>query len=781
MSTSNRGFPSFTGDVPFARKRILVQGAVQGIGFRPFVYRLARELELAGQVCNSPEGVVIDAEGNPANLKRLLERLDTERPPLCRIDRVVTVDLFPAGFSEFVIGPSDPEGDKVTCVLPDIAVCEECLREMRDPKDRRYRYPFTNCTHCGPRFSIVESLPYDRPNTSMKRFSMCAQCRDEYEDPANRRFHAQPIACPRCGPRLMLWDASGNERAAHHEAVQAAAAWIRDGRIVAVKGLGGFHLVVDARNAGAIDTLRRRKHREEKPFALMYPNLESVRGDCQVSQLESELLLSPEAPIVLLRRRNDSRHVADNVAPTSPTLGAMLPYTPLHHLLLEELGFPIVATSGNLSEEPICIDETEALVRLKGIADGYLVHDRPIVRHVDDSIARVVGGREMVLRRARGYAPLPIIYGGDGPAVTAFGGHLKNTVAVSKGSRVFLSQHIGDLETTRAFEAFVRASTDLETLYDASPVCVACDLHDDYLSTKHAPSRLLPVVRVQHHYAHALACMAEHQIEGPVLAVSWDGTGLGADGTIWGGEFLIADRSEFVRAAHLRPFPLPGGEQAVKEPRRSALAILMAVYGNLEEMGFVPTVRAFTGTELRTLRTMVDRNVNAPLTSSAGRLFDAVASIIGICQRTTFEGQAAMALEGLAAQAGNGGRDYEVAIDDDRTQQVLDWAPLIRAVVRDLAAGVSPAQISAGFHGALAKCILHVALRAGLRDVVLTGGCFQNAVLTEGAIASLREHRFQPHWHRFAPPNDGGIALGQAVFASRSVRLKEERKAKACV
>ncbi|MDW8241321.1 MAG: carbamoyltransferase HypF, partial [Acidobacteriota bacterium] len=515
------------------RLRITIRGAVQGVGFRPFVYRLANEMGLPGWVLNSPQGVFIEVEGNAPELETFLLRIEREKPPRSFIQSLEYSFLDPVGYTTFEIRHSDESGEKTALVLPDIATCSDCLREIFDPTNRRHRYPFTNCTNCGPRFTIIEALPYDRPNTTMKHFAMCNECRSEYENPLDRRFHAQPNACPRCGPHLELWDAGGKVLASHHDALGGAAAAIRDGRIVAVKGLGGFHLIVDARNEDAVVCLRRRKHREEKPFALMYPHLECVKEHCIVSELEERLLLSPESPIVLLRRRSEGRIVrsaiSPSVAPGNPYLGVMLPYTPLHHLLMAELGFPVVATSGNLSDEPICTDEQEALERLAGIADLFLIHNRPIARHVDDSVVRVMMGRELVLRRARGYAPLPIANcgvtdsqgtpslvqeGTSSPtSMFAVGAHLKNTIAVSVGSQVFVSQHIGDLETAEAFEAFQRVIKSFHDLYNLRPSAVACDAHPDYLSTHYARRNGLPVISVQHHYAHVLSCMAENELE----------------------------------------------------------------------------------------------------------------------------------------------------------------------------------------------------------------------------------------------------------------------------
>jgi hydrogenase maturation protein HypF len=828
------------------RLKLAVRGAVQGVGFRPFVFRLATGLGLAGWVNNSPQGVFIEAEGPHAALEQFLLRLETERPVRSFIQSLEASWLDAVGYKQFEIRASDTGGDKTALVLPDIATCPDCLREIFDPANRRYRYPFTNCTHCGPRFSIIESLPYDRANTSMKQFTMCPLCQLEYDDPANRRFHAQPNACPICGPHLELWTPASEAVFGGQQALRAAVRVIRRGRIVAVKGLGGFHLMVDARNDKAVQRLRERKQREEKPLALMFPSLESVKAECEVSPLEERLLRSPESPIVLLKKiANRQSPIANGTAPSNPNLGVMLPYTPLHHLLMAELGFPVVATSGNLSDEPICTDEHEALERLGGIADVFLVHDRPIVRHVDDSIVRVMLDRELVLRRARGYAPLPIqlqnaareyarptkkseIRNPKSEIILAVGAHLKNCVALSVGNQVFVSQHIGDLETEPAYDAFRRVITDFEKLYDAKPQIIAADLHPDYLSTKYArkltsdrgspdpqhpgmrskvintgPSQAIqaaaagdsraPELRyigIQHHIAHVLSCLAENELAPPALGVSWDGTGYGTDGTVWGGEFFLVKKSEVERFAHLRPFRLPGGDQAVKEPRRTALGLLYEISGEkvFEQKELAP-VAAFSSGELAALKIMLAKALNSPVTTSAGRLFDAVASLIQLRQQIRFEGQAAMELE-FALEGVETDEAYELRIADcglrnsaredsrptrtskaesgkRKAEMILDWSPMIEAIMADVKNGVSTGIISAKFHNALAEGMVAVARRAGQERVALSGGCFQNRYLTERAVRRLQAEGFRPYWHQRVPPNDGGIALGQVIAAMR--------------
>jgi hydrogenase maturation protein HypF len=736
------------------------------------------------------------------------------------------------GFGTFEIRASNTTGNKVALVLPDFGTCPDCLREILDPQNRRFRYPFTNCTNCGPRFSIIEALPYDRANTSMKQFTMCPACQSEFDDPQDRRFHAQPNACPVCGPHLEFWrggvgehtteelpraHARGHEVVAGgNDALSAAATAIRAGKIVAVKGIGGFHLLVDARNENAVRLLRERKHREEKPFALLFPSLESVLAVCEVSPLEERLLCSPEAPIVLLRKiANRPSPIVNAVAPGNPNLGVMLPSNPLHHLLLAELGFPIVATSGNLSDEPLCTNELEAVERLRSVADGFLIHNRPIVRHVDDSIVRVMLGREMVLRRARGYAPLPIQVRnakcgvrneGLGSAepdsefrtpnstiILAVGAHLKNSVALAVGGNVFISQHIGDLETSQADSAFRRVIVDLQKLYEAKAEIVAADLHPDYLSTQFALEGRAPtqvqsgresrqragpetgapvVVRVQHHVAHVLSCLAENETQLPALGVAWDGTGYGTDGTVWGGEFFLATSEAVERVASLRPFRLPGGNAAVKEPRRVALGMLYEMHGDaIFEQAELPPVAAFSAKELPLLKTMLNRGLNSPVTSSVGRWFDAVAAMLNLRQQARFEGQAAMDLE-FARENVLTDKFYQLPLVTRDSLCILDWFPAMGEILREAQSGVSVGEIAAKFHNTLAEAIVAVARRFGQERVALSGGCFQNRYLLERTVGRLRAEKFQPYWPQRVPPNDGGIALGQVMAALRAPRQR---------
>ncbi len=758
------------------RLRLDISGAVQGVGFRPFVYRIANDLGLSGWISNSVHGVEIELEGIQTSLDEFLKSLEAKKPPHAFIGQLASKYIKPRFTHEFQIIESRKQGERSAVVLPDIAICPECKAEIFDKNNRRYHYPFTNCTNCGPRYSIIESLPYDRVNTSMKSFRMCEECRAEYENPMNRRFHAQPNACPKCGPHLEMWDRHGNLLADHAEAMELACKAVKDGDILALKGLGGFHLIVEADNVGAVNRLRELKGRNEKPFALMYPNLEQVEHDCELSGLETRLLTSSESPIVLLKRKRFRHHKSDReltaIAPGNPYLGVMLPYTPLHHILMSRLQFPIVATSGNLSEEPICIDENEALKRLGNIADLFLVHNRPIVRHVDDSIVRVVAGRELILRRARGYAPLPIQVERPKRLYLAVGGHQKNTVAISTGKNVFISQHIGDLETKRAHDTFSETIDSLSKIYDFKPAVLACDKHPDYLSSQYAADAKLPVVKVQHHCAHILSCMAENNLQAPVLGVAWDGTGYGDDGTIWGGEFLVIDKKSYKRVAHLRTFPLPGSERAILRPRRSALGLLYEIYGReLVEIERYNPLLNFESRQRGALLDILRKEINCPRTSSAGRFFDAVASILDLRQVNDFEGQSAMELEFAALEA-DCTDSYDFDFHQQKESYIIDWEKMVMGIFDDLDSGQSKSMIAARVHNTLAEIIAEVARKQGIKNVALSGGCFQNKYLTEETIKRLRKAGFAAFWHRMVPPNDGGISLGQIIAAGRQRKLE---------
>jgi len=768
-----------TGVPPAVRKRlrIVVRGAVQGVGFRPFVHRQAVTCGLAGWVRNCSEGVTVEAEGEASALSVFVDAMRDVPPPNAKVKALDVREIALTGETSFAIRPSEAAGSPTGEVLPDIATCPDCLVELFDPADRRYRYPFINCTQCGPRYSIIEAMPYDRCRTTMRHFPMCTACNAEYNNPTNRRFHAEPNACPRCGPRFALWDGGGRMLARDDAALLKAADALRQGQIVALKGIGGFHLLADARDEDAVRRLRARKRREEKPLAVMFPSLTDAKASCRVGPQEEALLTGSERPMVLLQRTGDT--LAPALAPRNPRLGVLLPYAPVHHLLMRELGFPVVATSGNVTDEPIVTDEAEALDRLSGIADLFLVHDRPIARPVDDSVVRIVCGRELMLRRARGYAPAPIAAEGMAGGILALGGHLKTTVALTRTDGVVVSQHIGDLETAAARKAHRRTIADMERLHVVRPRLAVCDLHPDYGASRLAETWDLPVVAVQHHVAHVAACMAEHRLAPPVLGVAWDGTGYGPDGTIWGGEFLLVTASGWRRVGHLRCFRLPGGEAAMREPRRAALGLLYAAYGEAAlTMIDLPPIAAFSAAERTVVSGMIGRGINAPVTSSAGRLFDAFAALCGLRQRASYEGQAAAELE-WAAEGHPYLPGYEFPIrepSNSRDPSIVDWQEALAAAIADWRAGATAPAISAAFHHGLARAIAEMAVRIGERRVILTGGCFQNARLTESVVAALQDVDCEPIWHQRVPPNDGGLALGQAAWAAWS----EQRRQASC-
>jgi hydrogenase maturation protein HypF len=757
--------------VVMERRAIAVQGVVQGVGFRPFVHGLASRLQLSGFVQNRVGGVWIEVQGDARALDQFLTQLSTSPPPLARIDHLSWERRPPQEDHQFRIKPSETEGPGPIFVSPDVATCADCLAELLAPTDRRHRYPFLNCTNCGPRLTIVTGAPYDRQRTTMAAFPLCAACRAEYENPADRRFHAQPTCCPACGPRLQLLDAQGRPIATA-DSVSAFAAALRAGRIGALKGLGGYHLACDARSAAVVSELRRRKHRDEKPFAVMVADAAGAEALCEVQPAERELLESVRRPIVLLRKRAGAA-VAEEVAPRNPYLGVLLPYTPLHHLLLRAVeGAPLVMTSGNRSDEPIAYEDSDALRRLADIADLFLLHDRPIHVRCDDSVTRVVDGGEVPLRRSRGYAPQSIPLPLECPLpILAVGGQLKGTFALGRGRHAFLSHHLGDLDHYDAYRAFVKDIALYEQLFALQPGVVAHDLHPDYASTRYAwertPARL---VAVQHHHAHMASCMAEHGLLEPVLGVSFDGTGYGTDGAIWGGEFLVGDYRQFRRAAHLRYVGMPGGEQAIREPWRMALAHLVDASGTDDLLANrVPTVA------LRTARTMIERQFNTPRTSSAGRLFDAVAALAGLRNRVSFEGQAALELEWLAAEVPpQGAYPFDLVPTGEgelaEVLLVIDTRPIIRAVAQNASQGTNARVIARRFHSTMVEMIAATCDRlrqaTGLEVVVLSGGVFMNALLTRETSDRLRRAGFRVYCHRLVPPNDGGLSLGQLAVAA---------------
>ncbi len=751
------------------RLAIAVQGVVQGVGFRPFIYRIALEHRLAGWVRNRTDGVRIEVQGPKPSLDGFLHDLRTKLPPQASIEQLQIEEIVVDPADEFVILSSDAEAAPRPSLPADGNVCADCRAEISTPSEQRFRYPFTNCTNCGPRYSIIEALPYDRPRTSMKGFPLCAVCESEYRNPLDRRFHAQPVACPRCGPQVELLSRDGTCRARGEEAMRAAARTVLDGEVLALKGLGGYQLLVDAANASAVELLRQRKHREAKPFAVMFPSLESLQTCCLVSDAERKLLESPQAPIVLVRKRCDGALLAGPVAPDNPRLGVMLPYTPLHLVLMAELSRPVVCTSGNLSDEPMCIDNAEALARLGPIADHFLVHDRPIVRPIDDSVTRIGARGVELLRRARGYAPLPIRLGEKLPTVVALGGHLKCTAALSLHDQAIVSQHLGDLDSAEGAALLERTARDLLRFFDVKPAAVACDQHPNYTSTRIA-ERLasewgVRLIRVQHHHAHAASVAAEHSLRGELLGLCWDGTGWGPDGTIWGGEALALSGSDYRRVARLRPFPLPGGDLAAKEPRRAALGLLLALSPSLARD------RAgawFTAGEARALIGMLERGFNTPLTSSAGRLFDAVSAIAGIRDRNSFEGQAAMELE-FAAE-GIEAEPYPLPLIDEGEILTADWRPMLEALLAEVESGVPAGIIGARFHETLARLVVSIARRAAVSRVALAGGCFQNERLAGSAMKGLAAAGFTVFAPRLLPANDGALSLGQILVAGRTLR-----------
>lgn len=747
-----------------------VKGIVQGVGFRPFVYQLARRHGLAGQVANTSAGVTIAVEGPAAAVTAFEHDLSTQAPPLAVITAVETQDLDPEGLQGFDIVTSKVHNLRATLISPDVCVCADCLAELFNPADRRYRYPFINCTNCGPRYTIIEDVPYDRPKTSMRRFAMCPACQAEYDDPANRRFHAQPNACPVCGPQVALWDADGRP-VDSTDPIGRAAALLEQGDVVAIKGLGGFHLAVDATNPQAVARLRTRKLREEKPLALMAAGLEQIGAFARFDKNEQALLLSVQRPIVLLAKRQPNP-IAVAVAPANPYFGVMLPYTPLHYLLLDHGFAALVMTSANRSDEPICIDNAEALERLADIADGYLVHDRDIYLRSDDSIIRHLDEAPRFVRRSRGYVPVPVFLQKPLPPVLACGAELKNTVCLTRKDQAFVSQHIGDLENLAALDFFKMTIAHLRRILDIRPEAAACDLHPDYLSTVWARQQSdLPVVGVQHHHAHMAACMGEHHLEGPVIGLCLDGTGLGSDGAVWGGEVLVGDFSGFDRAGHLAYTPLPGAAAAIKQPWRMALAHLIGAFGQGWADLDLPLRQHVEAGKLAFVARMVAQRVNCPPTSSLGRLFDAVAAICGLRQSVSFEGQAAMELEMVAA-AGKA-RPYRFDLDESSGVHRILPGSIVAALVGDLLAGTPVAEVSARFHATVIAAFGTVAVKVGrergLNTVVLSGGAFQNAILLTGLTRFLRDRGLDVFSHTKVPCNDGGLSLGQALVAAARV------------
>ena len=759
------------------RTQILVRGIVQGVGFRPYIFSLATERALRGQVFNNTRGVIIDVEGEARAIEQLINEIKLNPPPLSIIESVEhDSNLAPANYSDFSIVESISSGEKFVPISADVATCEDCLREMFDEKDRRYRYPFINCTNCGPRFTIIEDVPYDRAQTTMRDFPMCKDCRAEYENPLDRRFHAEPTACALCGPQVFLTDARGREvlldTAIDEDVIRCTRRLLLEGKIVAIKGLGGFHLACDGLNSDAVGRLRQRKYREDKPFALMADSVNVAKDYCIVSQAEEDLLRSERRPIVLLARKPDSI-IPNAVAPGITTLGFMLAYTPLHHLLLEDLDRPLVMTSGNISDEPICYEDREAEKRLNDIADYFLLHNRRIHMRADDSVTRAHLGREIVLRRSRGYAPQPVKTSFDfKQQILACGAELKNTFCLARDGYAFISHHIGDLENLETLRSFTEGIEHFKRLFDLRPEIVAYDLHPEYLSTKYALSldEVETKVAVQHHHAHVASCMADNRVEGEVIGVAMDGLGIGSDGRFWGGEFFVADFIHAERVAHLDYVKMPGGAKAIREPWRMAAVYLHRAMGddflNLD----LPFVHNLDRKDWNVLRGMTRSNTNSPETSSMGRLFDAMSSLLGLRNVVNYEGQAAIEMEAMADRTCVEGYEFE-ATDNG---SIIKAEPVIKRAIEDLLDGVSPQVISAKFHLGVADLITSIARRIRaerhLNRIALSGGVFQNMFLLESVCRKLDSESFDVLIHNRVPPNDGGISFGQAAIANARVR-----------
>jgi hydrogenase maturation protein HypF len=756
------------------RAVINVCGVVQGVGFRPFVYRLAASHHLAGWVRNTSGKVEIEVEGGEVQIQDFLENLKTKAPPMARIENIQTVFSLPKGYTDFQIRESLPQSNEYQLISPDIATCADCRNEIFDPSNRRFHYAFTNCTNCGPRFTIIEDIPYDRPNTTMRDFKMCPRCQREYDDPLNRRFHAQPNACPDCGPQLELVDANG-KKVKCADVLKKAAVLLGNEKILAIRGLGGFQLACDAANPAAVNLLRARKNRPAKPFAVMAATIEDIMLHCRVSAAEAGLLSSPQAPIVLLRWNTKFSDIAPNVAPDLKYLGMMLPYTPLHHLLLHQAGLPLVMTSANLSEEPIAKDNDEAFIRLHGIADYFLVHNRGIYARYDDSVFMVAKNKPVALRRARGYAPYPIHLPYQSKQILACGAELKNTFCLTRDDHAFVSQHIGDMENEETLEHFEHTVELYKRLFRIEPEIITCDLHPEYLPSKYA-SRIaaktgLPLVPVQHHHAHIVSCMAENGVETPVIGVAFDGVGYGTDGAIWGGEFLFADRSGFRRAGQFEYVPMPGGAAAIKKPYRMALGYLYSLLGTDFPLDGLPLAK-LNPRETAIIRQQIQKRINCPLTSSAGRLFDVVAALAGLSHEVSYEAEAAVALEMQAPDRFIKTRikTYHYSFEEQNGVTIVKLGDLFSGIVAEVRNKAPVSAISLKLHQTVAQITVEmcrkISRQAGIKQVALSGGVFQNRLLLKLTSDGLKQAGFQVFTHHLVPCNDGGLSLGQAVIAN---------------
>ncbi len=751
-------------------RKIYIEGIVQGVGFRPFIFKLANEFNLKGYIYNDTNGVYIEVEGEDEDIDKFIKAIPEKAPPLSLIEKITWEHTEVKGYKEFFIEKSKGGEEKFVLISPDVSTCDDCLRELFDPRDRRFKYPFINCTNCGPRFTIIIDVPYDRAKTTMSVFKMCDECESEYHDPSNRRFHAQPNACPICGPSIKLFDNNLKEIKCD-DVIKETAKILRDGYIVAIKGLGGYHLACDALNEKAVEELRRRKMRIEKPFAIMLPGIEWLDKICVYSDDELKLLTSIQRPIVLIKKKENSP-IAEQVAPRNSYLGVMLPYTPLHHLLLREVNIPLVMTSGNLTEEPIAYKDDDAFERLKNIADYFLIHNREIHIRCDDSVSAVIAGKPTVIRRSRGYVPYPIRIPFEAKRhVLAVGGHLKNTFCFLKGRYAFLSHHIGDLENWATLESFIEGIEHFKKLFDLKPEVLAYDLHPEYLSTKYALELDIPnKVPVQHHHAHIVSCMAENNLTGPVIGVAFDGTGYGTDGKIWGGEFIVANFLSFERFAHFEYVPLPGGELAIKEPWRMAVSYLYHVYKddllNIE-IPFLKNLFDEQANRVKILLQMLEKGINSPMTSAVGRIFDAVSAMCEVRLKVNYEAQAAMEFQMLADESEENSYSFEL-LDDSKPWRI-SLKSGIKEIVSDILDNISIQKISGKFHNTISNVICYVADRmrreTGINKVVLSGGVFQNALLTEKTVLKLVKLNFEVYLHSKVPPNDGGLSLGQAVVA----------------
>lgn len=784
--------------------RIHITGTVQGVGFRPFVYGLATRLDINGWVRNTSAGVDIEVDGTSENIERFIADLRQQAPPLARIDELQVESIHPNGFQRFEIQQSTAISDAFQPISPDVSICDDCLDELFDPGDRRFLYPFINCTNCGPRFTIIQDIPYDRPNTTMAGFALCPQCAAEYKDPLNRRFHAQPVACPTCGPHVWLEKlsdgcslstlTSANDSSyASLDAIYQTQQLLAQGKIIAIKGIGGFHLACDATNQSAVSLLRERKLRVDKPFALMMLDLETIERHCYLNDAERSLLISRQRPIVLLRRRPDSPIVRD-VAPYQDNLGVMLPYTPLHYLLFSDLvaqkvvghekvdgdhlSTVLVMTSGNQSEEPIAIDNQEARERLPDLADAFLMNNRPIHTRCDDSVARILADEQpSILRRSRGFAPDPILLTWESPQILATGPELKNTFCLARDRYAFISHHIGDLENYETLRSYEQGITNFQRMFRVSPQYIAYDLHPNYLATRYAIDRAnrdgLPSLGIQHHHAHIASCMAEHGLpnDAPVIGVAFDGSGYGEDGEIWGGEFMLASYTSYQRIAHFSYMPLPGGDAAIRKPARTALAYLWN--SNMDWDIDLPPIRSLSEEERAVLHAQLSHRLNTPLTSSVGRLFDAVSALIGIRQSINYEAQAAIELEAMVDPEETQSYPVHITQYSGTTPSQIEFGSLLKEVVNDWHTGTATPRIAARFHNALAQCVLDVSQLAsskyGVSQVVLSGGVWQNITLLEKTVKLLTDHHYMIYYHHLVPTNDGGISLGQAAIASQKV------------